>query len=420
MVSVPTVQSTEFILAGEWQTAFFTSYSLSLSYFEAVVLHALREAGVRAASIAVDLDGYRSSLSERGVSEAGRAYDIVPMSMPRGIFHPKLMVLEGKSGLRATVGSGNLTFRGWGGNLEVIEYLNPKAESDAIGDLAAFLELLSSAASGTGQLTCERDPVPAALVDRCWAAARNGHGSGALRVLHSMHTPVAQQVELFADELGRVSSFRVVSPFLSVDAVHDLAIHLSCAEVAVCVPERSPKQFDFPEQFDFAAARKLGLNATPVTADEFLDPDRPLHAKILEIQCERGRLTLAGSVNATRTALLTTDNVELAVLRISDRPSLIGWHICEEPVPRKTPMAVGARTPCLVAHYDGAQILGHLLDVSEPEGSWCATIGLHDAGADVHVGEDGRFAFPPRWICFGSATRRNSSSRGTPFRPLAG
>lgn len=391
-VQLPTLRLRDIIGSHGWNTAFFTTYSLSLSFFEAVVLHALRQAGVRTTSIAVDLDGYRSTLDERGAADAGRTYDLVPMLLPHpGIFHPKLMVLDGDAGPRVVIGSGNLTFRGWGGNIEVAEFLNPGGAPQALVDVADFLDRLSAASRATGGLASERDPVPAGLSASCRSATvRPGQGGGTLRVLHSLDRPIADQVADAVAELGGASSLLVVSPFLRLAAVKGLANQLGCADVSVCVPQRSP------EQFDFVAARAAGLDARPVTADAFQDADRPLHAKILEIACARGRLTLAGSVNATRAAMMTTDNVELAVLRVDGRPGLLGWRACPEPVPAAAAFITGAPQPCLVARHKGAQITGRLLCVAQPQGPWQATVGAADPGQAVDVDADGRFAFPGR------------------------
>jgi hypothetical protein len=391
-IQVPTFRLRDIISARSWRTAFFTTYSLSLSFFEAVVLHALRQAGVRTTSIAVDLDGYRSTLGERGAADAGRTYDLVPMLVPSpGIFHPKLMVLDGDAGPRVVVGSGNLTFRGWGGNIEVAEFLTPGAAPRAFLDVADFLDRLSSAARVPSGLASERDPVPAGLAASCrLAGARAGQGDGLLRVLHSLDRPIADQVVEAAVDLGGASSLLVVSPFLRLAAVKGLADRLGCADVSVCVPQRSP------EQFDFAAARDAGMDAKPVTADAFQDADRPLHAKILEVTCAGGRLTLAGSVNATTAAMMSTDNVELAVLRVDGRPSQLGWRACSEPIPATAAFMAGGSQPCLVARHEGARITGRLLCVTQPQGSWQATLGAADLGQAVNVDAEGRFAFPGR------------------------
>ncbi len=389
-VPAPTFRLRDLIASRNWRTAFFTTYSLSLSFFEAVVLHALRQAGVRTTSIAVDLDGYRSTLGERGAADAGRTYDLVPVMPRKGIFHPKLMVLDGNAGPRVVVGSGNLTFRGWGGNIEVAEHLSPAATPRAFLDIADFLDRLSAAAGAKDGLASERDAVPPGLAEHCRAASRAGSGDAMTRVLHSLDRPIAEQVAEAAADMGGASSLLVVSPFLRLAAIKGLADQMSCGDVAVCVPLRSP------EQFDFAAAREVGLDAKPVTADPFQDADRPLHAKILEIRCVRGHLTLSGSVNATTAAMMSTDNVELAVLRVNGHPELLGWRACPEPAPATAAIVAGESQPCLVARHEGARITGRLFSVLQPQGTWQATVGAGDPGQAVEVDPDGRFAFPGR------------------------
>ena len=162
----------------------------------------------------------------------------------------------------------------------------------------------------------------------------------------------------------------VVSPYLLLDAVQGLAERLGSDDVSVCVPLRSPSQFDF------VAARHAGLDARPVTADAFQDQDRILHAKIVEVTCRRGRLTLTGSVNATHAAMLSARNVELAVLRTGARPSLVGWRACPEPTPLSAAFPAGSSEPCLVARHEGDRVRGRLMFVPQPEGQWLAQMGL--------------------------------------------
>jgi hypothetical protein len=48
-----------------------------------------------------------------------------PHSVDDGIFHSKIIILLGPNGPRVAVGSGNLTFNGRGGNLEMLDYIAP-------------------------------------------------------------------------------------------------------------------------------------------------------------------------------------------------------------------------------------------------------------------------------------------------------
>jgi hypothetical protein len=61
----------------------------------------------------------------------------VPIKVRSGIFHPKVAVMSDDEGnVRASVGSGNLTFGGWGYNSEILDVLLPGRDSICFGELA--------------------------------------------------------------------------------------------------------------------------------------------------------------------------------------------------------------------------------------------------------------------------------------------
>jgi hypothetical protein len=124
-----------------WQRVTFTTYALSLSFFEAVILDALIRGGGRQVLILADVQGLRASLSEQGAQRVGKDYEVEPVVVASGVFHPKISVFSGKEDCHLLVGSGNLTFNGWGGNCEVLEHLHPSFAADAFADAADFFDL---------------------------------------------------------------------------------------------------------------------------------------------------------------------------------------------------------------------------------------------------------------------------------------
>ena len=132
----------DLVASHTWQKAYFTTYALSLSFFEAVVLDALVRGNSTGALILADVNGVRASLSERGAQRVGKDYEIEPVAMDTGVFHPKISVLLSTTECHVLVGSGNLTFGGWGTNCEILEHLHPSFAADAILDAAAFFEAL--------------------------------------------------------------------------------------------------------------------------------------------------------------------------------------------------------------------------------------------------------------------------------------
>ena len=76
-----------------WKHALFTTYTLSLSYFESEILRSLLRAGCSDISLVSDAEGYRSSLLERRSMRVGQEYRLIPVAMPKGVFHAKCIYL---------------------------------------------------------------------------------------------------------------------------------------------------------------------------------------------------------------------------------------------------------------------------------------------------------------------------------------
>ena len=62
----------DLISAYAWQRVTFTTYALSLSFFEAVILDALIRGGGRQALILADTEGVRASRASRALSGLAR------------------------------------------------------------------------------------------------------------------------------------------------------------------------------------------------------------------------------------------------------------------------------------------------------------------------------------------------------------
>jgi len=81
----------DLVSAHRWERVTFTTYALSLSFFEAVVLDALIRGGARQALILADVQGVRASLSEQGAQRVGKDYNVEPVAVSYGrAFHPKI------------------------------------------------------------------------------------------------------------------------------------------------------------------------------------------------------------------------------------------------------------------------------------------------------------------------------------------
>jgi hypothetical protein len=162
----------DLLLASKWSSLLFTTYSLSLSFLEAVALSAVARS-VRRLTVLTDIEGYRSPLADSGAVGVGRHYDVIPIKVHHGVFHPKIAVMADEDGtVRATVGSGNLTFGGWGYNTELVDVLIPGPDSKVFEGLADFLQAMTTSAVGA-RLDVTRAPNLDQYVEQCRTASRS-------------------------------------------------------------------------------------------------------------------------------------------------------------------------------------------------------------------------------------------------------
>ncbi len=371
------------LLAGEsWSFAFFTTYALSLTFFESVVLRELRRVGCEEVWIFVDADGYRASLAERRAFRVGQEYRVIPISMPRGVFHPKCTFLASAKSELLLIGSGNITFGGFGRNLEVLEVIHPRSAPALMRQFAGFVDALvrrsdlqipdRSGLRRLAQLVATASNV---------TAAREPDN---VRILHSCDSPILQGIREAAEGLGDCRRLTVLSPYFdtSGNAIKALAEAVQAEEVIVALPPGTQDVCGFP----FASTRKWKCKVSAAMPD-LTKETRPLHAKWFEAEFQRGVLTLTGSVNATWPALCTTDNIELGVLRIS-RASGTWIRWVKTPIPRTTSVEQEreerTKQPVLYAQLEaGGQLRGTVLARSDVEGRWEAT--LSDAADQFEV-----------------------------------
>jgi hypothetical protein len=347
----------DLISASRWSGLLFTTYGLSLSFFEAVVLDAMLRQQIGDALILADKGGVLSAMSEVGAQQVGRAYDLEPVAVDRGCFHAKLTAAWSDDDAHILIGSGNLTFGGWGANLECIEHIHASFAPEAMLDVASFLRLLSTSA----HIHHAANPACNRLADRLTRTAAGKGSPGTVRVLHNIGHSITDQLAGYASELGGARSLTLASPFFDGDGIATLCAALNLSEA-------------FAHVHPAGTVMEHGGTNWPTRPSELLtqavciEPlavhkKRLLHAKLYEIVCERGRLILSGSSNATIPGLSADRNVELCVLRIQPDPFL-GW--CHEP--SAVPMRYSLEQPSGSEGERNACILRATLRASRVEG----------------------------------------------------
>ena len=384
--ALATVHPLDVVRAGRWTRALFGTYALSLGFFEAAPLRALRRVGANDIRILADVAGVAASLGEAGAREVGRTYAVDAIDTPGGCFHPKFVLLDGEDGPRLIIGSGNLTFGGWGRNLELCEILSPRSSPLAFIDMADFLEALA---------TSPRIDFPNSDAAASWAVtlrrAVDAEGPSNVRLLNSVDRPIADQLIEMAAAAGGATGLLVASPYFgSAGAVRQLADGLGVERVGVHVSTSLA-----------LAGRHYEFTSDPLAYPVVLESldegphQRPMHAKLIEISCNNSVLTVSGSVNASGPALSRASNVELAVVRARLVQTPVRPFVGALPPLPPVELQTGANVQAiLLANLVGHQLSGVVM-AADAKGVWSARLDatgeFRDLG-ELEVGANRRFS----------------------------
>jgi hypothetical protein len=336
----------------------------------------LRQKACREIWIAADVQGYQSSLMERRSHGVGQEYHLVPVALPHGVFHPKCCYLQSNEGDLLVVGSGNLTFGGYGRNLEVLDVVTPESEPQCFREFGRFLNALKL----RKDIRCPDNRWMDIFADRAFKSAGNlAEGSVPTfpRLLHSVNRPVIEQLaELIGGEVGQIT---VLSPYYDNDgeAVRRLIERFQPHAIRIGLPP-APYLSSFP--FPAASAWDLCPSAVRVGDEE---ERRSVHAKWMELKTPAGMFIVTGSVNCTKQALLTVNNTEVAIAR-HDAAGELGADWTKVPVPvaicLQDYQAPGLGSRCLVyAELNSSgELDGQIISSTGIGGLWTGSLQKPD------------------------------------------
>jgi len=302
--------------------ALFTTYTLSLAWFEAYMLRSLERSGATRILVLADPTGVNGTLSEGLVTGPGIRYDLEPVDAPNGAFHSKIALLWSRERLLLAVGSGNLTYAGMHRNLEAWEVLTAgiaeaspeRSISHGVGEsLLAFLSHLSTRVDPGGRAI--HGLTDAITTVQSWLPRLSPEDSS-VRWLDSTKESIGEQLARHLQATGN-RKLQVLSPFHDRDgrAVIRIADALAATQLEVLYTGASTS---FPLNAKSLADRRIESRRLVVD-----DVTRPLHAKVLRITDDTQSFVLSGSANATTKALWTTGNIEVSLLRRGNFDALL-------------------------------------------------------------------------------------------------
>ena len=291
-----------------FQASVIATYCCYFPFYEEVVLRRLLSNGCTNNILMVDatLCAEAFASDDARPRRAGLDYTLVPVQMPRGAFHPKLIVALGKSKGALFVGSHNATLAGFGLNDEVTnEFRIGRAGARQGGDtFRAALDYLQGfvprGITHVGEvfgrarriLAWLDDPVAVGANERVFLTTRGDDAElwGQIRRLIPKRPTMAFVCGPFFDKnlefLQRV--LNDVRPRRLVVGIDPESVVLDPATV-----------------HKLRGARFVNIGGITRLPNERCSGGRYLHAKILWFVASDGELLVTGSANPSRAAFLS-------------------------------------------------------------------------------------------------------------------
>lgn len=303
------------------KTALFTTFTVSLSFIDAVLLPQLRQLGCKDIFVLVDANQASRSLAESSSQYAGRQYWVAPVLAPGGgCFHPKLSYLRGEDQDIMAVGSGNLTHPGQSSQLETLDVVTSKREPGVFAQFSSFASQLAALLGREGSMAAEflREHAERAAEMAAGANAFTGSGPS---LIHTLTTSASDQIrELWNGANVRTKHLVALTPFHAPDGgpVQRLGQAVRASKIRVGLDSHT---LNAPFERE-----RLGRWKPEFVVPVFDERDRPLHAKVFEVSGEGRTLVVTGSVNGTAQSLETTKNVEVSLARWLPK-SAFAWEV---------------------------------------------------------------------------------------------
>lgn len=298
------------------KAALFTTYTFSVSHFDAVFLPVLRSVGCQEIAVLVDADEVANGTLDSQSRAAGRVYRVVPVIAPGGgVFHPKLAYLTSESHDVLAVGSGNLTASGQSLQLESFDAVSAADAPSVFVELASWMELLASSIHRTSFQASH-------LLTHAAHCAQKAHQTKVEprslqlpppTLIHTLSGTARESLEaVFIAEADSAEAVTVLSPFHAPDGGPLLRLSASVEAKQISVGlDGGCRQLTAP----FDEVRFKPMLATRFVVADTARNNKRLHAKVFELQAADKVLVMTGSINATAQSFESTKNVEVSLAR---------------------------------------------------------------------------------------------------------
>ena len=312
-----------------FETAVYCTYGVDLAFFEEAILHPLRVNGCRRHIIFVDAARYADTLRDlRDTAQwIGRRYLLIPVHMPPyQSFHSKMILLLGPEKGRLLLGSGNLTFTGFGHNHELYTCIDWSSDQqDTLPIFQAAWQFIQQIQETYGHAKAVDNTFQKTNYIAYWL--RQGIDESNNRLLQFHHTLDTNLLEQLNSVIGSEPVYRltIITPFLDkqLAALKELNLRFSPELIRLILQDQEAVG-------NTELLTKLQKQGIPLQIYRFSDDTRYLHAKLFLLETEKEAYLLSGSPNCTRSAILSTPvngNIETAFLRHAQSPDYFNYLI---------------------------------------------------------------------------------------------
>ncbi|MBB4263578.1 hypothetical protein [Bradyrhizobium sp. CIR3A] len=299
------ISAREFCKEPGYPVTIFLTYAFDPLFFERIPLEDLGIGGTRRILIlgdAAEISGAMQRCAGQ-IFHLGRRYTLAA-AKPSNLFHPKMIVRLSAERGKVWVGSGNLTYTGWGGNheLAVAWPIGPGSDDSAgwLSDILRSVATVTHSESFHAQLVTVRGAIP-------WLGAAASTSAPGPVLLGMPGRPLAPQLA----QRWQGRSFTALKMYTGSTDVNGAFLRwahdtFGVKKAVICLTPCFAS-------FDTKQLAKLPLDIRFVERD----PKRRVHAKFCWFSGPDGNAAVMGSANCSAAAWLANHangNVELVTV----------------------------------------------------------------------------------------------------------
>ncbi|MCB9990463.1 MAG: hypothetical protein H6867_03655 [Rhodospirillales bacterium] len=288
--------------------ALVATYDFDPVYFERRIFYRKGFNSAERIIILMDKGRYQERLNNQEFMASGfnRNYLVVPVSRPNGVFHPKLYLMLGDKKASAIIGSNNCTGAGTAYNMELCSRFTLPLKDDGDGKVNMSLPVIQqvygafrSFCHDIGPLskTIENEVFQHIEAEHEWIAANT---NAPIKLLHSHENPLWPEIDsLLAGK--DVRSIFILSPFFDKNLSFLKKLQGRWPEAPITIAAQQKYSTLPPSEltmfFESSPVKHRLYEAKPEKMG------RPVHAKAIAFETDKGTFWLTGSANATRAAI---------------------------------------------------------------------------------------------------------------------